>query len=76
MSINPRDHPSYFSNMSPERRAKMPALTGLFTPKNPNEVIIRDNFGSGSGIALTIKFSKCKQENLPIGEECASQKEL
>ena len=44
-SINPIDHPKFFpDSMSPEARAAMPALKGLFTPKDPSEIILRDNF--------------------------------
>ena len=46
-SINPRDHPYYFpEGMTPEMRALLPELKGLLTPKNPKEIIIRDNFTS------------------------------
>ena len=55
VDINPRDHPSFFpDDMTPEIRASLPALKGLLTPKNPSEIIIRDNFGSFTGIELAI----------------------
>ena len=50
-NINPRDHPGFFpDDMSPELRASLPALEGLYTPKNPSEIILIDNFGSNYGI--------------------------
>ena len=76
-SVNPRDHPNYFpEDMSPEMRATLPELRGFLTPKNPNEIIIRDNFGSEYAIYLALILNECKKENLPIGEECATQDEL
>ena len=76
-SINPRDHPNYFpEDMTPEMRAILPELKGLLTPKNPNEIIIRDNFSSEYAIYLALILNECKKENLPIGEECATQDEL
>ena len=60
-TLNPRDHPNFFpKDMSPELRASMPAIDGLYTPKNPSEIIIRDNFDSYAGLYLAIYFSKCK----------------
>ena len=66
--VNPRDHPDYFpKDMSPEMRANLPALRGLLTPKNPNEIIIRDNFSSEFAVYLALILTECKKENLPIG---------
>ena len=57
-SINPRDHPNYFpEDMTPKMRANIPELKGLLTPKNPNEIIIRDNFSSEYAILLAIIFN-------------------
>ena len=50
-TVNPSDHPGFFpDDMSPVVRASLPALEGLYTPKNPSEIILRDNFGSNYGI--------------------------
>ena len=46
-TVNPRDYPDFFpSDMTPELRASLPALEGLYTPKNSSEIIMIDNFGS------------------------------
>ena len=60
-TLNPRDHPHFWpDDISPELRAAMLEIVGLYTPKNPSEIIIKDNFDSENGIFLAIYFSKCK----------------
>ena len=68
VELNPRDHPNYYPDtMDPEIRAILPPIKGLHTPKNPDEIVIVDNFASETAKTFQIKLSKCKQENLPIG---------
>ena len=60
-TLNPIDHPDFwYDDMSDEFRATLGPMEGCYTPKNPSEIIIKDNFDSEFGIFLAIYFTKCK----------------
>ena len=70
-TLNKETNPEFFYEGSPNDRLGLTEVPGLFTPKDPNNVFLRNNLITSNHRLLRVQYKKC---SLPIG--CAQDVEI